>query len=304
MKEFKEAKMYVQKLEKNIQEVSDFKRLHDQYAENNLYDIGYKKHLDNLFSKQDELSEILEGVLESMREKIGLKDIDLLIEISEDLIHLMSIGNNSYMNKYYWEEKLINVEKDYQFSDGYKLLFCPWEMLSNQSINTALISLNPGAAPDDADLRMISEEGGNSYQIEKTITKSKITDQILQLYKFLKLKPASVLTGAAHPFRGDTWDDFNEDQKKVGLSIGKEFWTDAIKNIDQIIVLGEEAKCLINEIVNPKLELEIPSGWGNIRLRRYRGADGVSVVHLPHLSRFKIFGKDECVLPLKRIFKS
>ena len=89
MKELEEAKKHINYLEKNIQEVNNFKKLHLQFAKKNLYSISYQEHLKVLFAKQDVLSEALEGIMERMRSNIGLKEIDLFIEITEDLIHLM-----------------------------------------------------------------------------------------------------------------------------------------------------------------------------------------------------------------------
>ena len=67
-------------------------------------------------------------------------------------------------------ELLKSAEKKYNFSDGFKLLYCPWDNIS--SSNIAFISLNPGNAPENAELRMVSDERGNSYEIEMDITKS------------------------------------------------------------------------------------------------------------------------------------
>jgi|TARA_B110000305_G_scaffold29298_1_gene27579 hypothetical protein len=302
MKEFEEAKKHINYLEKNIQEVNNFKKLHLQYAKKNLYSISYQEHLKVLFAKQDVLSEALEGIMERMRSNIGLKEIDLFIEITEDLIHLMSIGDNSFMNKYYWEEQLINAEKKLQFPDGYKLLFCPWETLANKSIKTAFISLNPGKAPDGADLKVISDERGNSYEVEEFTTASPLTAQFLQLCKFLKIKPSNMLTGPACPFRGNRWKDFTPQQKQEGFRLGNEFWSKALDGIELIIILGDEAKKSINEIVKAELELEIQSGWGNTKLKRFKNVDGVKLIQLPHLSTFKLFSRNKCKFPLKQIF--
>ena len=250
MKEFEEAKIHIDYLEKNIQEVDNFKKLHLQYAKKNLYSISYQEHLKVLFAKQDVLSEALEGIMERMRSNISLKEIDLFIEITEDLIHLMSIGDNSFMNKYYWEEQLINAEKKLQFPDGYKLLFCPWETLANKSIKTAFISLNPGKAPDGADLKVISDERGNSYEVEEFTTASPLTAQFLKLCKFLKIKPSNMLTGPACPFRGNRWKDFNPKQKQAGFRLGNEFWSTALDGIELIVILGDEAKNSINKAIS------------------------------------------------------
>ena len=87
------------------------------------------------------------------------------------------------MDKNYWQNKLSTLERDYSFHEGYKLLFSPWNTI--QKANHAFISLNPGRAPDGADLRVISDERGNSYEVEEFTTKSPLTAQFLKLCSFL-----------------------------------------------------------------------------------------------------------------------
>ena len=83
------------------------------------------------------------------------------------------------MNKIIWTKKLSDADKKYNFFDGYKLLYCPWETI--HKVKIAFISLNPGKPPQNAELREISDERGNSYWVERKITESPITDQFLKL---------------------------------------------------------------------------------------------------------------------------
>ena len=213
------------------------------------------------------------------------------------------------MNKDYWKEKLSTLERDYNFEDGYKLLYSPWDTIGK--VKTAFVSLNPGkAAAGDKALgpaksRVVSEERGNSYEIEASLTKSPLPEQFLNLCYFLKVRPNEVLTGVVCPFRGKRWEDFNKDQKDIGLGIGREFWSKALaKNIELVITIGKDATGLIVDLLQAKPEDEIPSGWGSIKLRRYiNNTKGIKVVQLPHLSTFKLFSRPECRLPLKGIFE-
>ena len=72
-------------------------------------------------------------------------------------------------------------------------------------------------------MKTLSYERGNSYEVEKKITKSPITHQFLKLCSFINVHPKSILTGFMCPFRGNEWSDFNNKQKKIGLDCGKEF---------------------------------------------------------------------------------
>lgn len=208
----------------------------------------------------------------------------------------MMIDKDDYL------EKIQEYEKQYTFTDGYKILYCPWSSIGN--LNTAFISLNPGKSPINADLKTISDERGNSYEVEKFTTQSPLTDQFLRLSSFIKLKPNQILTGVACPFRGDRWNDFNSSQKEAGLNIGKIFWSKVLdEKIKLIITLGNETTKLITEIKDSKLEKEINSGWGNYNLKRYTNSKNTKIIQLLHLSTFKLFSRPKCITPLKEIFE-
>lgn len=205
------------------------------------------------------------------------------------------------INKIKLEHKIKKFESLYNFNNGYELLCCPWSTLDSSKI--AFISLNPGKPPNIKQLKMISNESGNSYEIDRYMTKSPITEQYLKLCNFLKKKPKEILTGMACPFRGNRWDNFNIKQKIAGLEIGHYFWSKVLnKNISLIIVLSNEATKLIVNLKNAELDEEINSGWGNYKVRRYRNNKNVTIIQLPHLSTFKLFSRKECLDPLKTIF--
>ena len=132
------------------------------------------------------------------------------------------------MDRNNWSKKLSKADAKYHFPDGYKLLYSPWETLKKAKI--AFISLNPGKPPKNAELKVVSDERGNSYEVEKEITESEITHQFLSLCKFLETSPNEVLTGTICPFRSADWENFldgstfTDEQKRIGLSLGEEFW--------------------------------------------------------------------------------
>ena len=212
------------------------------------------------------------------------------------------------MNKIIWTKKLSDADKRYNFFDGYKLLYCPWETI--HEVKIAFISLNPGKPPQNAELREVSDERGNSYWVERKITESPITDQFLKLCDFIEKTPDEILTGAICPFRSMDWDFFmngkvfTDKQKEIGLNLGAEFWKEGLKNVSTIITVGNETTNSITKITDTKLTREINSGWGNVKLRRYENHEkNISVIHLPHLSTYKLFSRPECREPLKKIFK-
>ena len=58
-----------------------------------------------------------------------------------------------------------------------------------------------------------------------------------------------------------------------------------------IVVCSREAADLVVQVLGATIEKELDSGWGNIRIRRYRTDRGRVIVRLPHLSRFRLFGR-------------
>lgn len=210
------------------------------------------------------------------------------------------------MNKELWSEKLSLTYSEYGCLDGYKLLYCPWETIEKAKV--AFISLNPGEPPEDADLEVISDERGNSYEVEMLTTKSPITEQFLKLCEYIQVSPNEVLTGTICPFRSKDWNffingyPFSDKQKEIGLKLGMEFWSDALKHIDLIITVGDETTKSVIDIINAKKILEINSGWGNIKIRKYINSKNKTVIHLPHLSRFRLFSRAECQEPLEKVF--
>tara|TARA_Y100000590_G_scaffold279505_1_gene313892 strand:+ start:1669 stop:2325 length:657 start_codon:yes stop_codon:yes gene_type:complete len=207
------------------------------------------------------------------------------------------------------ESLIIDAEKEYGFKQGYKLLYVPWDTIDFAKI--AFISLNPGEPPKDADLRVISDEDGNSYEEEEEITESPLTQQFLRLTDFMNVAPTSILTGAFCPFRSDEWEDFSSKQKEIGFYIGKKFWYSAIKRNQMkiIITLGHGVDLLetftmpiVNEL-NAKKVTEIVIGNNWCKLRRFEGRNK-TIIQLPHLSRFRIFNEQNSYKKeIKEIFK-
>ncbi len=207
------------------------------------------------------------------------------------------------INKNEFEKTVYEYEKKFNFSYGFKILYCPWNTIGKA--DTAFISLNPGKPPQSADIKTLSDERGNSYEVEKYITKSPITEQFLELTKFIKRKPENILTGVACPFRGDRWRDFSLEQKQAGLDLGKTFWSKVLdKKVKLIITLGNETTELITNLKSANLELEINSGWGNYKIRRYRNYENIEIIQLLHLSTFKLFSRTNCRKPLEKIFEN
>ena len=207
------------------------------------------------------------------------------------------------MDQRAWDKRLKRAEKELGFTDGYKFVYGPWETLENAEV--AFISLNPGRAPDDADMRTLSDERGNSYEVERLATKSPITDQFLRLADLLGRRPTDVLAGVAAPFRSGNWMELSRSQRSGSLELGQEFWRAPFnrRNLRLILACSNEAARLAVEVTGASLEEEALAGWGSIKLRRYRCRDGKVILHLPHLSRFKLLGREPSESVLRKALR-
>ena len=196
------------------------------------------------------------------------------------------------MNRQAWDSLLRRKEKELGFSEGYKFVYGPWDTLSGAEV--AFPSLNPGKAPDKADKRTVSDERGNSYEMERCMTKSPTTDPFLRLAEVLGRHPADTLTGVAAPFRSDNWKGLSRSQRTASLELGRYFWRVPLnqRSLRAIVASSNQAAKLAVEVTEASRKPEtIAAGWGNTKLRHHRFGDGKFVLHLPHLSRFKLLGR-------------
>ena len=206
-----------------------------------------------------------------------------------------SVRAGARMNRTNWDNKLRKIEAAYRFKRGYKLLYCPWETLDRHKL--VFLSLNPGArTPHGSDPieQAISDERGNSYEVEQFNSRSPISDQFLRLCDFMAVAPAEVLTGVVAPFRSASWDALTVRQRDASMELGRRFWDRALRLSPRdagIIVCSKKASNLVVSLLGAILEKELGTGWGHYRIRRYRTSAGRLIVSLPHLSRFKLFGR-------------
>ncbi len=207
------------------------------------------------------------------------------------------------LSKDYYKERINEVESSYNFNNGYQFLYCPWDSIGSHDV--ACITLNPRCR-EDKFKRMISDERGNSYEVEEFTTKSPITLQILKLCKFINKKPNQIIMGTICPFRSDDWQSFCKYNKKVkeeGLKIGEDFWQQVLnKKIKLIISLGEPTHKLITRFKKAELEITMTANYQKTSLKRYNAKDGTKIIALPHLSHFKLFSRKESLVQLEKIF--
>ena len=207
------------------------------------------------------------------------------------------------MNREYWTKVLNEAEAKLKFKDGYKFVYGPWATLEGAEI--AFLSLMPGPAPDNAEMRTISDERGNSYEVEKHATKSPITDQFLRFAEFIGRKPGRILTGVVAPFRFDDWGGMSKEQQAESLKIGEQFWRIPLSqpSLQWIFAIGAEAEKFVVKATDASFERAAPSGWGDRELRCYK-SNNKTIICLPHLSRFKLFGRESSEQAIRHFLKN
>ena len=196
------------------------------------------------------------------------------------------------MDRDSWEAELRLAEGELGFAKGFKFVYGPWATLEQAEV--AFLSLNPGRARDGAATRMISDERGNSYQVERSTGRSPIRHQFLRLADLLGIRPCDILTGVVAPFRSDRWEDLTDRQRREALNLGRRFWEVPLNRpeLRLIVACSKEAAQLVVEVTKASFVDKQPAGWGSYSIRRYCGQPDKKVVHLPHLSRFKLLGRE------------
>jgi hypothetical protein len=204
--------------------------------------------------------------------------------------------------RYSWRRRLEAEELELSFADGFKFRYGRW--ITHATAQVAFLSLNPGVAPDGVDLRTVSDEGGNSYVIERETTRSPITDQDLRMAAFLGAVPSAILAGGVIPFRSARMADLSPQQRAAGLALAAEFWREP-----RALTFGHRGSRSGGERLRGRLPRGDARGRGSVRvgnqrLRRFRTPDGRAIVHLPHLSQFKLFSRGRCMEPLAAALRS
>jgi hypothetical protein len=198
-------------------------------------------------------------------------------------------------------------------SQGFELVYGPWEALTSK-LDVAFLSLNPGLAPENHPPRRICNPCGNNYELTQDAGNTRLTDEFLEMCRFLKVSPVKVLTGVLVPIRSKNAKEIDRTIWAKALVVGRSFWAETFQHHTPklIVTCGGPVRDEIIEIVGgtqvqrisgPDLRWVGPDRQGSVSVRRYKNESGTTVVSLPHLSQWTLFTTERCRPALKEIFQ-
>jgi hypothetical protein len=193
---------------------------------------------------------------------------------------------------------------------GWRFLSTPAKTLS-ESTQLVFLGLNPGGAHYEAPV--ISVEKGNAYHVERwgnggELSGLQVQIQLLydKLSERLYQQPTATLmdqTLAANfcPFRSPSWDRLHNRAKSVEFSKHLWFYLFQCLSPSVIICLTDLPFMHIGEVLlwrgfEEKGASKKLVGWGNVTYSTTTYEmenEKVTMIRLPHLSRYKVFGRHE-----------
>lgn len=183
------------------------------------------------------------------------------------------------------------------FTKGWRFMTCPKERLYDAEFG--IIGLQPGGNTHDRINDNWSQELGNAYEVEvwegRIAGNSPLQLQVKRLCSLLGTSPAQIFSAQFVPFRSPSWAEMQN--KGAAIDFANSIWSETLSkaaNLRTIFCIGlDEPTSSIARIVNAQQIASSPTGWGDIMYKLFQTNDGRNVVGLPHLSRFRLFGKLE-----------
>jgi hypothetical protein len=187
------------------------------------------------------------------------------------------------------------IEAEYaagEYGYGWRFLMGPKRVLENADV--AFIGLNPGGDHQPENHGLFSTESGSAYVIEswkgRPLGEENLQFQVQSLFGLIDVCPKDVLAGNFVPFRSPNWKSLKE--KKRALAFAKKLWRLVLKKAQPalIVTMGKEVEKGIKEITEAHLQSCKSVMWGKVTARIYRSETSI-IVHLPHLSTFRLLSR-------------
>lgn len=201
------------------------------------------------------------------------------------------------------------------YKQGWTFLYGPFRNMWTPKYPVAFFGLNPGGS-EVTDQELVSVEKGSAYRIENwgvdENSQSPLQQQLIDLYTRLakemnmgihydELMDESLMANLV-PFRSKSWNGLRE--KETALLFSREFWRERIGMVPTALYVTM-SKISFNEISKLLVECGYQEdvgksvltmvGWGKVtyQISEYHRNDiRTTVIRLPHLSRYKIFGRE------------
>ncbi len=198
------------------------------------------------------------------------------------------------------ESKIRDAYREFGYRSGWTFMMCPRECLSGAKV--LLVGLNPGGGPVPGATNCNGgyEEAwdcreGNSYWHSdwgKGEGKEPLQQQVQKLMGAINVQDSKLFAALLVPFRSQNWASLERKNDALNFSRGLWRWVFAQNpSFDLIFTLGHDAGIemakLFDDVQKPEWR---PCGWGKETIGRYN-AGARTIISLPHLSRYKIFGR-------------
>jgi hypothetical protein len=196
------------------------------------------------------------------------------------------------------------IESEYTLGPwqlGWRLLYSPASVLDTAEV--ALIGLNPGGEGETDGHGVFAMTFGSAYVSEcwgnARAGQSRLQRQVQQLSALLGVDPEQMLAGNLVPFRSPDFRRLPDPERAVRF--GSDLWTDILREVRPrlIVTMSSVPEKVIARSLNARLVEAVPSGWGTVQLRRWKG--DADIVALPHLSRYALFSHADCLEPLRHV---
>jgi hypothetical protein len=188
---------------------------------------------------------------------------------------------------------------------GWRLLYSPENVLDGARV--ALVGLNPAGHFEDPDHGVFAMARGSAYVTESWHGDppgcSPLQRQVRSLFALLNVEPEAVLAGNLVPYRDPHFLKRPKDRQQRAIALGERLWAELLASArpELIVCLGNESWASLSRVTRAGASRHTPIGWGSYTAERASFPNG-TIVRLPHLSRFAIFGRPESEAGIRRTF--
>jgi hypothetical protein len=206
-----------------------------------------------------------------------------------------------------FESWISQIEDEYSLLGhqmGWRFLSSPRRTLKSE-LNFALINLNPGGSAIDPTHGVATCEQASAFVHEswkgRPPGQEALQVQVRGMFEWLALEPDEAFAAYFVPFRSPGIDSLH--RSRESFAFARSLWQEVLNEIHPrlIVCLGNEIESELISILGPQDDSQrIAVNWGSVTATVNRYPDRV-LLRLPHLSRFRIFGRHESAAALGAI---